>query len=277
VRIGILGYGSVGRAVGQLSSVHSVAVYDPCIAEYHDAAQKDAALGAEVVFCCVPTQARADGSLDTSIVEALVDDFAVRKSAGLFVIKSTVTPGTTERLAAGYGIRRMLSCPEFLSERTADADFGNPIDVVIGGDPTDAALLRKCLDQFYRFGENSTRYTLCSATEAELVKSARNAFYASKISFMNELAALCTRLGIDYATFRQHLTQQGEHPWLGGQHTRVPGPDGRLGFGGKCLTKDARDLFELSVSLGVPMRMIEASLEVNAMHRNVNPEPSGSP
>ncbi len=158
-------------------------------------------------------------------------------------------------------------CPEFLSQRTADSDFCNPIDVVIGGAPSDARLLRAYLDRFYQFGENSTRYALCSATEAELVKSARNAFYATKISFMNELARVCSQLGIDYPSFRQHLTMHGEHPWLTGQHSMVPGPDGRFGFGGKCLAKDARDLFEFSVALGVPMRMIQASLAVNAQQR----------
>ena len=142
--------------------------------------------------------------------------------------------------------------------------------MVIGGALADAATLRACLDCFYQFGEHSARYALCSATEAELVKSARNAFYAAKISFMNELAGVCARLDIDYTSFRQRLTLQGEHAWLIAQHTMVPGPDGRLGFGGKCLAKDARDLLELSVSLGAPMRMIEKSRAVNALQRMVN-------
>ena len=274
MRVGILGYGSVGRAVGQLSSVFPVAIYDPNIAAYSHTTHKDEALAADVVFCCAPTNALPDGSLDTSIVEALICDFASRKSAGLFVIKSTVTPGTTQILAARYGVDRLVSCPEFLSERTADADFSNPVDVVIGGAPADAASLRACLDHFYQFGEDSARYALCSATEAELVKSARNAFYAAKISFMNELAVVCARLDVDYASFRQHLTMKGEHPWLNGQHTLVPGPDGRFGYGGKCLAKDARDLLELSVSLGAPMRMIETSLAVNAQQRAVNAVPA---
>lgn len=272
MRIGILGYGSVGRAVSQLGGVFPVAVYDPNIAAYSHTAHKHEALAADVVFCCAPTNATPDGSLDTSIVEALIFDFAARKSAGIFVVKSTVTPGTTQTLAARHGVDRLVSCPEFLSERTADADFCNPVDVVIGGTPADAASLRACLDRFYQFGEDSTRYTLCSATEAELIKSARNAFYAVKISFMNELADVCARLGVDYASFRQHLTMNGEHPWLNGQHTMVPGPDGRFGFGGKCLAKDARDLLELSMSLDAPMRMVEASLTVNAQHRPVKPE-----
>lgn len=270
MKVGILGYGSVGRAVSQLSRVFSVAVYDPNVAACSQAECKEEALAADVVFCCVPTNANPDGCLDTSIVEALVRDFAARKSTGLFVVKSTVTPGTTRRLSALYGIERIVSCPEFLSERTADADFSNPTDVVIGGAPADAETLRACLDCFYQFGEHSARYALCSATEAELVKSARNAFYAAKLSFMNELAVVCARLDIDYSSFRQHLTLQGEHPWLNGQHTMVPGPDGRFGFGGKCLVKDARDLLELSVALGAPMRMIETSLAVNALQRMVN-------
>ena len=277
MRVGILGYGSVGRAVSQLSSVFPVAIYDPNIAAYSHTTHKRAALAADVVFCCAPTNATVDGSLDTSIVEALICEFASRKSAGLFVIKSTVTPGTTQMLTARYSVDRLVSCPQFLSERTADADFSNPIDVVIGGAPADAAALRACLDRFYQFGEDSARYALCSATEAELIKSARNAFYAVKISFMNELAGVCARLDIDYASFRQHLTMKGEHPWLGGQHTLVPGPDGRYGYGGKCLAKDARDLLGLSVSLGAPMRMIETSLAVNAQQRAVNVAPAKTP
>ena len=64
---------------------------------------------------------------------------------------------------------------------------------------------------------------------------------------------------------------RGEHPWLNGQHTNVPGPDGRYGYGGKCLSKDARDLHQLSVALGAPMPMIETSLAVNPMQRAVKP------
>ena len=88
-------------------------------------------------------------------------------SNGLSVIKSTVTPGTTQRLATHYGVHRLLMCPEFLSQRTADFDFCNPIDIVIGGTPSDARLLSDCLDRFYQFGEDSTRPALCSATEAK--------------------------------------------------------------------------------------------------------------
>ncbi len=71
MRVGILGYGSVGKAVGQLSRVFSIAVYDPNIAAHSSAAKKAEALTADVVFCCVPTNANADGSLNTRIVEAL--------------------------------------------------------------------------------------------------------------------------------------------------------------------------------------------------------------
>ncbi len=276
MKIGILGYGSVGKALSQLSSVFDVAIYDPNISTHSGTTNMDEAFSADVVFCCVPTNANDNGGLDTSIVETLVSEFASRNSAGIFVIKSTVTPGTTERLAKHYGLDRLLSCPEFLSERTADADFRNPVDVVIGGAPAVAAALRECLDRFYVFGENSSQYTLCSATEAELVKSARNAFYAAKITFMNELADVCSQLDIDYGSFRQHLTMNGQHPWLGGQHTAVPGPDGRYGYGGKCLSKDARDLYELSAALGAPMRMVETSLTVNALQRAVSTEPAGT-
>ena len=273
MKIGILGYGSVGRAVSQLSRVFDVKIYDPNVAAYTGVKNLEAVYVADFIFCCVPTAANSDGSLDTSIVESLVGEFASSSSAGIFVIKSTVTPGTTERLKQRHGIDRIVSCPEFLSERTADADFRNPVDVVIGGAIREATELRKCLDCFYQFGEDSNRYTLCSATAAELVKSARNAFYAAKVSFMNELACVCSELGIEYASFRRQLTMNGEHPWLGGQHTAVPGPDGQYGYGGKCLSKDARDLYELSSALGALMRMLETSLTVNALQRAVNRGP----
>jgi len=271
MKIGILGFGCVGRAVSQLSRVFEVAIYDPNISNYCGIANMEAAYAADFIFCCVPTHAANDGRLDISIVESLVDEFVAKNCPGIFVIKSTVTPGTTARLVRQYGVSRILSNPEFLSEQTADSDFNSPVDVVIGGDPSVATALRRCLDRFYQYGEQSSRYTRCSATEAELLKSARNAFYATKISFMNELASVCSKLDIDYQSFRQHLTMSGEHPWLNGQHTAVPGPDGRYGYGGKCLSKDARDLHELSVSLGSPMRMIETSLAVNTLHRAINP------
>lgn len=271
MKIGILGYGCVGKAVSQLSRVFEVAIYDPNVSIYSGISNLDEAYAADFVFCCVPTHSANDGSLDVSIVESLVAKFVAKSASGILVIKSTVTPGTAARLVKHYGVSRILSNPEFLSEQTADSDFNNPVDVVIGGAPSAAAALRECLDRFYQYGEHSSRYTLCSTTEAELLKSARNAFYATKISFMNELARLCSKLDVDYPSFRQHLTMRGEHPWLNGQHTAVPGPDGRYGYGGKCLSKDARDLHELSVALGAPMRMIETSLAVNALHRAVKP------
>ena len=100
--------------------------------------------------------------------------------------------------------------------------------------------------------------------EFELLKLARNSFYGVKLSYCNQLYNLCEKINVDYGHLREHFAR-GE--WVGEQHTHVPGPDGELGFGGKCLPKDAQELVSCFKDHGIEFKMLKDSLEFNKNQR----------
>ena len=101
--------------------------------------------------------------------------------------------------------------------------------------------------------------------EIELLKLSRNSFYGLKVSYCNHLYNLCESIGVDYSIFREHFSR-GE--WVGPQHTVVPGPDGKFGYGGKCLPKDSIELLNSCKKQGIMFEMLEKSIDFNALQRS---------
>jgi len=271
--IGIIGYGFVGRAVGQMSEVFDVNVFDPYIEEHSGYDVREKAYVSDFVFVCVPTPEGSDGKLDTSIVDGAAhiwNNYNHRSLHGnrnsILVIKSTIEPGTVDSLRSRMGRTNIVHNPEFLTQRTAMEDFRNPLEVIVGGDPTVA---RRVLDLFYSYYpiNSDIKFFATSAMEAELVKMVRNSFYATKVSFFNEVHELCGSLGLDYEKFRDLFTLGGTHPWVARQHTQVPGPDGQLGYGGICLPKDSEGLLYLAESAGVDLSVLGAAIASNSKRR----------
>jgi UDPglucose 6-dehydrogenase len=214
--------------------------------------------GRQVVFVAVGTPPNEDGSADLSRV---ID---VARSVGqaaehdlLLVLKSTVPVGTNERVSAVVASAKkkisVVSNPEFLKEGAAIDDFLKPDRIVVGTDDDAAFLLMERL--YAPFNRQRNRIQRMSPKSAEIVKYAANALLATKISFMNEIAELCTAAGGDVEQVRLAL---GADRRIGFQFL-YPG----LGFGGSCFPKDLRALVKTGEELGTPMRVAAAAVEAN--------------
>jgi UDPglucose 6-dehydrogenase len=206
-----------------------------------------------VVFICVPTPSRPDGSADLTAVDVAVGELAgVLRPGAVLAVKSTVPVGTTRRVArrlSGTGIRA-VSNPEFLRESHAVYDFRNPDRILIGAEDDDAA------DRVQRVYGNGAGPTLRMSPEsAELAKYASNAFLAVKISYTNSLAALCARVGADIDDVTRCM---GADVRIG-QHFLQPGP----GWGGSCLPKDTAALLHIGRLNGVDLPEVASARATN--------------
>lgn len=277
MKIGIIGYGFVGKAVAQLSSHYVVNIYDPFVKRYSTSEHKKAAYNGDIVFVCVPTPCASDGSLDTSIVMEVASTWKAIKEVSqdadrVLAVKSTIPVGTIDIMCKAFKDNNIVHNPEFLTQRTAMEDFVNADEIIVGG-PNEKA----CNDvlNVYRewFENNNDNYSdrvfrAVSGKVAEMVKVVRNSFYAVKVEFMNEVADLCAEMGIDYDEFRNVFARSGRHAWVNPQHTHVPGPDGERGFGGACLPKDSSGLAQLGVQNNTPMPVVDAAVRQNKCRRD---------
>ncbi len=214
--------------------------------------------GRQIVFVAVGTPPNEDGSADLSRVLEVARNVADTATHDLLlVLKSTVPVGTNQRVADVVASARhrisVVSNPEFLKEGAAIDDFLKPDRIVVGTDD-DAAY--RLMEQLYApFNRQRNRIQRMSPKSAEIVKYAANAMLATKISFMNEIAELCSAAGGDVEQVRVAL---GADRRIGFQFL-YPG----LGFGGSCFPKDLRALVRTGEELGTPMRVAAAAVEAN--------------
>lgn len=217
-----------------------------------------------VIFIAVGTPPRGDGSADLSYVEEVAETIA-RHINGYKVIvtKSTVPVGTGERLREIIG-RHLKECvdfdiaanPEFLREGSALDDFMRPNRVIIGAESQQAiAILKDLYRPLYLI---ETPFIVTDIPTAEMIKYASNAFLATKISFINEIANLCERVGADVHVVAHGMGLDGRI----GPKFLHPGP----GYGGSCLPKDTQALVRLAKSEGdgYELEVVEAAIRANA-------------
>ena len=262
MNIGIVGQGYVGTAVKEVFSKHyNVETYDldkdKCSVDYLE----DIVELSNIIFVCVPTPMKKDGSCDTSIVEAVVKDIndmvVSRNVSGRIVaIKSTIPPGTTNRLNKECHNISVIFNPEFLTEANFIDDFKNQNRIIIGGERPSTTKLR----QVYSLAFPNAKIVKTGSITAEMVKYFTNTFLATKVSFANEMYQICGRLGIDYDKVVEYSTYDER---LGKSHWAVPGPDGHYGFGGSCFPKDINALIHLGLELDMTPEVLMAAWETN--------------
>ena len=214
----------------------------------------------DVVFVCVPTPMKPDGSCDTSIVEAVCLEACNTGRQNIIVIKSTVPPGTTNKINDMCRSSQVVFNPEFLLERNATEDFRNTTRVILGG-PRPATTRLK---QFYTNVFPKANIIKTDATIAEFVKYLTNCFLAVKVSMANEIAAMCEATDVDYDKVIEYATQDAR---LGDSHWSVPGPDGRFGFGGSCFPKDLNALIQCAIDFGISPNTLVGAWNTNLMVR----------
>lgn len=254
-KIGIIGGGFVGSATAwAFRPTHEVKVFDkdPKASTHTFEEVTDS----DFVFICVPTPPKEDWTIDLSIVESIFEKLEPRTHSQQILIKSTVLPGTCRRMSEKYKIK-VSSNPEFLTERRAKWDFINAAQILIGSDdPEDAAKIQELYEQ--RF--NSMKYTITDTVTSELIKYTLNCFFSTKVSFMNEIKMLSNKIGADWDKLIEGFTSDSR---IGDSHVEVPGPDGKLGFGGKCFPKDLNALMELFKRNDIAPLVMSAAWERN--------------
>lgn len=225
----IIGHGFVGKAIDYaFQDDVEKQIIDPKIG----VELKDVKLNADVTFVCVPTPMHKNGKCDVSILEDVLTQIKHRMT-GLIVVKSTVTPDKIEKLFRGSAKHRMIYNPEFLTEKNANEDIINPFVHIFGGQ-SDATEKLELIYKEYSICKPCPVYRM-SATDASFVKYGINTFLATKLTFFNEFYDTIKEFGGNYGRIANAI---GTDPRIGHAHTRVPGFDGKRGFGGACFPKD---------------------------------------
>ena len=230
---------------------------------------REAVLGSDITFICVGTPSRPDGSVDLSQVESACrgvgEALRDKEDYHLVVVRSTVPPGTTEGLvrdslesASGKRVGEALGLcfnPEFLSEGKAIKGIMSPDRIVVGAiDERSGKLLLDLYRDFY--SDKLPPILVTNPVNAELIKYANNAFLAMKVSFANMFSRLCGRLrGADVTVVMRGI----------GMDSRICGEflGAGLGWGGSCFPKDNRGIVSYAEGLGVDLKLVKASIEVN--------------
>ena len=210
---------------------------------------------------------KKNGSCDTSIVENTVmelDNLALTRQCSnrIVVIKSTIPPGTTEKLNEECEHIQVVFNPEFLTEANFIEDFKNQDRIIIGGPRPASTKVRQL---FYKAFPKA-HIIKTHSTIAEMVKYLTNTFLATKVSFANEMKMLCDFFNVDYDKVVEYSTYDER---LGKSHWAVPGPDGKMGFGGSCFPKDINALISIADKWEIPANVLMAAWETNL---DVRPE-----
>jgi UDPglucose 6-dehydrogenase len=211
--------------------------------------------GARLLFVCVDTPPTYSGDADLSRVRAVVQELP-SESEHVLVMKSTVPAGTGESIRRDMPELSYVSCPEFLKEGTAVADFMHPDRVVVGADPGDEEAADAVEELYKPLGGEILRTDVASA---EMIKLASNAFLATKISFINEIANVCEEVGADVGQVAKGM---GLDERIGSSFLRAG-----IGYGGSCFPKDVSALKMLAGNTGYHFQLLTAVIEVNELQK----------
>tara|TARA_R110001592_G_scaffold350384_1_gene646481 strand:+ start:109 stop:990 length:882 start_codon:yes stop_codon:yes gene_type:complete len=262
-KIGIIGRGFVGTAVefgfsAQTGCNAEVRAYDKDVVKSIHSL-KETVNESDFIFLSVPTPSNPDGSMHLGILESVLKDIESvnKRNDNVILIRSTVIPGTTKVLARKFSKLNIVFNPEFLTERSAKFDFINQARFILGGKKKNTS---KVADLYkWRFGDSVP----CIETNfetAEMIKYMNNCFFATKVSFLNEMKQVSDECGVDWNMAVEGFVRDGR---IGHSHLAVPGPDGKFGFGGSCFPKDVQAMIDFGESLDVSMNTLKGVWNTN--------------
>lgn len=251
-KVGIIGNGFVGEAQAfAFSPTTDVRIYD--IDPKRATHTKEEIDECDFIFVCVPTPMYKDGRQDTTYIDKVFDTAI---SGPIYIIKSTVLPGTTRSLQQKYKDLNIVFSPEFLTERTAKLDMLTQARIVLGGHADDIEPAAKLFEE--RFMNKHIIKT--DSTTAELIKYMNNTFFATKVSILNEFKMLAGAIGANWHDALYGFASDGR---VGDSHLHVPGPDGKLGYGGTCFPKDVNALLTFAETHNIELNTIKGGWETN--------------
>jgi UDPglucose 6-dehydrogenase len=262
--IGIVGKGFVGSAVQYGFSANTgceavIRVFDKdpsrCQHSLEEVVNKS-----DFIFVSVPTPSNSDGTMNVDNLMSALEEINLlseENSDCIILIRSTIIPGTSKMFQNRFPKLKIVFNPEFLTERSAKFDFINQSRFILGGDKENTS---KCAELYrWRFGSSIP----CIETNfqtAELIKYMNNCFFATKVSFMNEMKQLSDKIGADWDNAVEGFIRDGR---IGHSHINVPGHDGKPGFGGSCFPKDIQALISFGRENNIDLKTLEGAWEKN--------------
>jgi len=274
MKLGIIGNGFVGNAIAHaFIPCMEVKIYDKnpekCFNELTDVVNDS-----DVVFISVPTPMTQEGLIDLSIVHGVfeeIESVKTNESRPVFVLKSTVVPGTTRKIKQKHPNLQIVFNPEFLTERHARFDFLNQSRIVLGFEedlkPGQRNLTVDKVKKLYDLRFSGNNFITTNYETAEMVKYFNNLFFAVKVSFMNEMKLVADKLEtVNWDKAVRGFVSDGR---VGDSHLQVPGPDGKCGFGGSCFPKDINAFMTFADSIGLDLAVLKGAWKTNL---NVRPE-----
>ena len=263
MKIGVVGNGFVGGAVRNGFSPNvgcdaEVKVYDKNPSKSTHSLL-EVVNDSDFVFISVPTPSFEDGKINLQILDDCLRDISSMstKQDTIFLIRSTIVPGTTRKLQNKYNTLNLVFNPEFLTERSANFDFINQSRFIVGGSIKNVEKVSSLFR--WRFGE-TVSIIETDYESAEMVKYMTNTFLATKISFLNDMKILSEAVDAEWYDVLEGFIRDGR---VGHTHLNVPGHDGKFGVGGSCFPKDIQAIINFADDLGLSLDTLKGAWKTN--------------
>lgn len=262
MKIGIIGFGYVGQAIGWTYKDHNLVIRDP---KLKDSAGLEKFTDCDAVFVCVPSPSDKEGRCDSSVLERTIKDllFATVANPDLVIVcKTTAPPRVYEHLQNNFP--NIVHSPEFLTAANNVADYTDSSYCVIGGDHTWALKAKKFILEGIKVPEN--RVVITDIKTAALYKYMMNCYLATKVTFMNDFKQLADKEDVNWESI-QYIASHDHR--IGTTHMDVPGPDGEYGWGGACFPKDVSAIIMEAIDQGLDFDLMQRVETLNKIHRKL--------
>lgn len=264
--IGIIGRGFVGSAVAHgfsegVGYKAIIRIYDKDPSKSLNSLE-DVVNKSDFIFVSVPTPSNEDGTINIEILNSCISEIneihsKKKHSNPIVLIRSTILPGTSSKIQNIFPDMRIVFNPEFLTERSANFDFISQTRFVLGGDEKNVTEVSKLYRD--RFG-SSIAIIETDFQSAELIKYVCNTYFATKVSFLNEMKRISDKVDANWDDVIEGFLRDGR---IGSSHSQVPGPDGKFGFGGSCFPKDIQAMISFSKEIGVYTNVLNGAWQTN--------------
>ena len=266
MKVGIVGFGFVGKALrnGLKDNVDCLEIDPKLGTNVDDLINHEP----EIVFICLPTPMNDNGTQNLDLVSKTIKEINKFDGDILIVLKSTILPNHIKDILNVSN--NIVFNPEFLRENFANEDFINSEIIVFGGDQDNCNKLANFYENFTNCIHKD--YVITDGASAALIKYTINSFLALKVIFFNEMKSVFDNLNAnnDWSEFIKALSKDKR---IGNSHMKVPGPDGRYGFGGACFPKDVNALIEFSKEINSELSLLKKANTINnnirAQYNNV--------